>query len=193
MVGVQGVANVKKTMESFLLGGNSAAASRQNQKRQSTILIAEDDVQMIFLLEKALRFFAYPSFIVPSGIGVLQYLGHLGPYAEPRLFPTPGLLLLNTTLPFMDGFEVLRAIRSNPSFADLPVIMSSDFDHPDYVRHAYDMGASSYVVKPRTLAGVTSLVGMVLMKKGRFDGDPHPNFYRPPIPPPTFEWTEADN
>ena len=173
---------------SFHLGGEDSFwpdAPRQ----KPTVLIAEDNVEMVLLLNRALRPFAseYTAYIVPNGIGVIQYLSHLGPYGDRHLFPAPEILLLDAQLPLMDGFEVLRTIRSNHAFENLPVVLISDWDDPERVEHAYEVGATSYVLKPLTLNALSSLLAEILARKGRFHEPPHPVFFRPRIVEPVVE------
>lgn len=58
------------------------------------------------------------------------------------------LVLLDYMLPGMDGIEVLKAIRSNPEMAPLPVIMlTAKGDEIDKVL-GLEMGADDYISKP---------------------------------------------
>lgn len=74
---------------------------------------------------------------VDSGEAALAYLRlHL-----------PRLVILDVMMPGMDGFEVLKAIRSDPRTAALPVIMftaSSDDKHRD---QAQQLKATDYWLK----------------------------------------------
>jgi len=58
------------------------------------------------------------------------------------------LVLLDLKLPKVDGFEVLKQIKANPSTSALPVvILSSSKQVPD-VDTSYELGANGYVQKP---------------------------------------------
>ena len=58
------------------------------------------------------------------------------------------LVLLDVVMPDLDGFEVLRRIRSRHSAVDLPVIMvTGKSDGQDIVK-ALELGANDYVTKP---------------------------------------------
>ena len=50
--------------------------------------------------------------------------------------------------PFMDGFEVLRAMNANHTIEDIPVIMISSEDSEAAIRRSYELGASDYVNRP---------------------------------------------
>ena len=58
------------------------------------------------------------------------------------------LLLLDINMPVMDGFEVLALMNRKHWIEDIPVIMISSEDSASYVRRAYEMGASDYIIRP---------------------------------------------
>ena len=58
------------------------------------------------------------------------------------------LILLDINMPRMDGFEVLNYMNRNHSIEDVPVIMISSEESDDYIRKAYELGASDYVSRP---------------------------------------------
>lgn len=58
------------------------------------------------------------------------------------------LILLDINMPRMDGFEVLNYMNRNHSIEDVPVIMISSEESDEYIRRAYEMGASDYVSRP---------------------------------------------
>jgi DNA-binding response OmpR family regulator len=60
----------------------------------------------------------------------------------------PDIMLLDLEMPTMDGFEVLRRLRSDDRWRDLPVIVVTGREDVDAVDRAYGAGATSFVVKP---------------------------------------------
>ena len=58
------------------------------------------------------------------------------------------LVLLDINMPVMDGYEVLKAMNTNHSIEDIPVIMISSEDSEESIRKAYELGASDYVNRP---------------------------------------------
>jgi len=60
----------------------------------------------------------------------------------------PDLVLLDLDMPEMDGFQVLEALRADPKFADLPVIVVTGREDVEAVDRAFAVGATSFVVKP---------------------------------------------
>ena len=60
----------------------------------------------------------------------------------------PGLILLDISMPGLDGFEILEGIKSSPFLKAIPVIMLTSTDHPREIQRSYELGASAYIVKP---------------------------------------------
>ncbi|UPQ89916.1 GGDEF domain-containing response regulator [Vibrio sinaloensis] len=84
----------------------------------------------------------------------LKQLGHSVEMAESglralELYPEfePDLILLDVTMPDMDGFEVSRKIRSR--FPDwVPIIFLSGHDEPSMIATAIEAGGDDYLIKP---------------------------------------------
>jgi two-component system, sensor histidine kinase and response regulator len=58
------------------------------------------------------------------------------------------ILIVDMEMPDMSGLEVIRQLRMRPALADLPVIMVTSRDDAMAIDRAYELGASSFVVKP---------------------------------------------
>ena len=72
------------------------------------------------------------------------------------------LAILDFHMPGMNGIELGEAIRANPLFAALPLVMhASDLRH-NHVRRAQDLGIASYVHKPISRARLMSSLAMAL-------------------------------
>ena len=59
-------------------------------------------------------------------------------------------VILDWSMPEMDGLSTLRAIRANPEWKDLPVLMVTAEAEREKVVAAIESGVTSYVVKPFT-------------------------------------------
>lgn len=60
----------------------------------------------------------------------------------------PDLVLLDVMMPGMNGIALLKALRAQPSTADVPVIMLTALDETDDIVRGLDLGANDYVTKP---------------------------------------------
>ena len=68
------------------------------------------------------------------------------------------LILLDLKLPRLDGYEVLKRIKSDPRTARIPVVMLTSSSEARDVMRNYDMGANSYVIKPVYFEQFTALI-----------------------------------
>ena len=60
---------------------------------------------------------------------------------------TPDLVLLDIILPKMDGFEVLKNMKEDKKYKDLPVILLTNLSQKDEVAKGLDLGAADYLIK----------------------------------------------
>ena len=114
-----------------------------------SILLAEDNPNDVELTLAALakHNLANEVVVVEDGAEALDYLYCRGKY-QTRPNGNPAVILLDLKMPKVDGIEVLRTIRSEASMKKIPVvILTSSKEGVDIIR-SYDLGVSSYVVKP---------------------------------------------
>lgn len=102
------------------------------------ILIIEDDVTQRGLLSRVLEREGYDTL----GIGH----GEMGLRAIVEY--APALVLLDLSLPGMDGFEICRRLRSDPLTATLPVIVITAHTSMEDMVTALDAGADDFLAKP---------------------------------------------
>ena len=106
---------------------------------------------------------------VKDGQQALDYLFGSGAHAG-RNGIVPKLVLLDLKMPRVDGIDVLRAIKSDPSTRRIPVvIMTSSQEESDVVK-TYDLGVNSYLVKPidfKSLADVARQAGFYWLAVNR--------------------------
>ncbi len=81
----------------------------------------------------------------------------------------PDLVLLDVTMPGMDGFEACAALRALPGGELTPVVMLTGLDDPDSVRKAYEAGATDFASKPINLLILRHRVRYLLRAKQAFD------------------------
>jgi CheY-like chemotaxis protein len=113
-----------------------------------SILVAEDDADDRVLLADA---FAESGVVVSldfvsDGVELMQRLALRDADVNLGL---PDLLLLDLNMPRMDGREALRAIREHQRLRHLPVIILTTSKAELDIRVSYQLGANSYVTKPR--------------------------------------------
>ena len=73
----------------------------------------------------------------------------------------PGLILLDLKLPGIDGFEVLRQVKSTPILKRVPVVVLTSSKEEGDRALSYDRGANSYIVKPVSFEGFLGVVRQI--------------------------------
>lgn len=61
---------------------------------------------------------------------------------------SPDLILLDIMMPYMDGFEVCRRLKSNEKTKDIPIIFISAKSEEESIEKAYSIGGIDYLEKP---------------------------------------------
>lgn len=125
-----------------------------------TILLVEDDQNDLYLVQRSFEKsrLVNPLQIVRDGEEAIQYLAGEGDYADRRRYPRPFLILLDLHMPMVNGFEVLRWVRSRREFGDIKIaVLTASADERDY-RRAMELGANSYFVKPGSLEEFVNLM-----------------------------------
>jgi two-component system response regulator len=114
------------------------------------ILLVEDSPYDAELTVRALqkRSLANRLFTVEDGGEALDFMFGQGKYLARKTANCPKVILLDLKLPKLNGLEVLQALKADPRTRRVPVvIVTSSHEDPD-IKAAYELGASSYVVKP---------------------------------------------
>jgi two-component system response regulator len=85
--------------------------------------------------------------VARDGVAALDYLFSTGERASTaNVLPT--LVLLDLSIPKIDGLEVLRRIRADPRTKLLPVAILTSSKEDEDVLRGYELGANAYVRKP---------------------------------------------
>ena len=103
-----------------------------------TVVLAEDDVDIRDLVQIVLEGLDLEVTAVGTGSDALEACRELG----------PRLLLLDITMPGMNGLEVCRAIRADEKLHDLPVIIMTARAQASDVAAGIEAGADTYIIKP---------------------------------------------
>jgi two-component system cell cycle response regulator DivK len=74
----------------------------------------------------------------------------------------PGIILMDLSLPFVDGLAATRQIRKLPELSDVPIVAVSAHDTADFHSLALDAGCNAYVTKPVHYPELEDLVNSLL-------------------------------
>jgi DNA-binding response OmpR family regulator len=124
------------------------------------VLVVEDDSDIALLLARSLS---------RAGFAVDQ-LANGGEVLATVRRGLPDLLLLDLMLPGLDGIEVCRALRADPSTAALPIIMlTARAEESDRIV-GLELGADDYITKPFSPNEVVARVRALLRRTARPEG-----------------------
>ena len=133
--------------------------------RPITILMADDDPDDRELAREALAESRVLNDLhtVNDGAELLEYLRQEGRF-EGGKAPRPDLILLDLNMPKLDGREALGALKKDPRFRSIPVVVLTTSRAEEDVARSYDLGANSFISKPVTFAGLVD----VMRELGRY-------------------------
>jgi DNA-binding response OmpR family regulator len=105
---------------------------------QPLIAIVEDDREMREWLADIMRAAKFQVSLAPNGLRLVSALQ----------IDRPDLIVLDVNLSWIDGFELCRALKKNPTFADIPVVFLSGRTAPADIQAGLACGAVDYLCKP---------------------------------------------
>jgi CheY-like chemotaxis protein len=122
--------------------------------------MADDDEDDRILTQEALAEaqLANELHCVGDGEELLHYLYRQGKYAALRNSLLPGLILLDLNMPKKDGREALQAIKTDPVLRRIPVVVLTTSKAEEDILHTYDLGVSSFIVKPVTFEALVEVM-----------------------------------
>lgn len=104
----------------------------------ANILVVEDEQIIARLLKETLEIEGYQVVTVLNGEDALQY----------ALRETPHLIVLDLMLPGIDGYEVVRRLRTHPKSMHIPVVVLSALSETADKVRAFELGVDDYITKP---------------------------------------------
>jgi len=121
----------------------------------STVLVVDDEENIVYLVESALRLEGYTTASATTGAEALAAVEQQRPDA----------VVLDVMLPDVDGFTVLRRLRDRGEH--MPVIFLTARDATDDRVRGLTTGGDDYVVKPFAVAELVARVGLAVRRAGR--------------------------
>jgi CheY-like chemotaxis protein len=117
------------------------------------LLLIEDDETAIYMTQKLLKQCGFTGQIdiVRDGKDALEYLACEGLHAK-RETGNPSLIVLDLKMPELDGFEVLKHIRSTPKLSGIPVFILGASESEEDIYRGNLLGISRYMVKPLSVS-----------------------------------------
>ena len=108
------------------------------ERREATLLIVDDKPQNLRLISDFLAEQGFDLMLTRSGAQALEKIE----------LALPDLVLLDVTMPSMDGFEVCRRLKQDARTAAVPVIFMTALDDTAHKVEGFRLGAVDYITKP---------------------------------------------
>jgi two-component system OmpR family response regulator len=128
------------------------AMTRKGDTPEARLLVVDDEPNIVELLSASLRFAGFEVKTAQSGLEALRVA---------REF-RPDLLVLDVMMPGMDGFEVVRRLRSEG--LTMPVVFLTARDSTEDKISGLTLGGDDYVTKPFSLEEVIARIRAVLRR-----------------------------
>jgi len=117
-----------------------------------TVLLVEDTEDNRFMMRRLLEMSGYRVIEAMNGEEAVKLAKR----------ESPQLILMDLSLPVIDGLAATRLIRKLPEFEATPIIAVSAHDTSDFQSEAIDAGCNSYVTKPIDFNELEELIGQLL-------------------------------
>ncbi len=104
------------------------------------ILLAEDNVATVDVMQKELEFLGYESIIAKDGKEAVEMAASC----------LPDLIIMDISLPKMDGIEATSLIRKNPKTQSIPILAATAKALPGDKAKCLQAGCNDYIAKPFT-------------------------------------------
>lgn len=123
---------------------------------KKTILLVEDDVFVSDIYQTKISSEGYEVVLAENGLEAIKKLEKF----------IPNLILLDIVMPYMDGMETLRKIKSEEKWKKIPIILLTNLSDKEKIEEAMGVGADDFLIKSHfTPSEVISKVKMLLNKQ----------------------------
>lgn len=124
--------------------------------KKQKIMIVEDDFFVMDIYRTKLLQENFQVIGAANGVEALEKLSK----------ERPDLILLDIVMPYMDGIEVLKKIRANKEYENLPIVLLTNLSQKDEIGKGMDLGATDYLIKSHfTPSEVLEKIKVYLTKK----------------------------
>jgi len=124
----------------------------EKQQEPMTVLVVEDTEDNRFMMRRLLEMTGYRVVEAMNGEEAVKVA-----QAE-----TPQLILMDLSLPVIDGLAATRLIRKLPGLQSTPIIAVSAHDSSDFQAEALYAGCNSYITKPIDFTELEQLIAQLL-------------------------------
>jgi two-component system chemotaxis response regulator CheY len=118
------------------------------------ILVVDDDKTTRKLLSLYLKGKGYEVVTAENGLDALEKVG----------IENVNFILTDMNMPYMDGIELTRNLKSDPAYSGIPIVMVTTEADEDEKKKAFEAGADDYLVKPANAEQINDSIKKILKK-----------------------------
>ena len=123
-----------------------------HKKLAATVLLVEDTEDNRLMMSRLLEMSGYRVVEATNGVEAVRLANQV----------RPQIILMDLSLPFIDGLAATRQIRSLPGFSKVPIVAVSAHDSADFHSEALDAGCNAYITKPVDYSELEDVVSNLL-------------------------------
>jgi CheY-like chemotaxis protein len=139
-----------------LRSGNLDVSIDENSAKKFLILVVDDSADNVAVLSLDLQQQGYRVVTATNGEEAISVAAST----------LPNLILMDISMPRLDGLGATRRIREKDTLRNIPVIAVTAFGTEGFQRAAYDVGVSGYLTKPIDYPRMHQLVARLLDPRG---------------------------
>jgi signal transduction histidine kinase/CheY-like chemotaxis protein/HPt (histidine-containing phosphotransfer) domain-containing protein len=128
------------------------------------VLVVDDNATNLRILDGILRSWGMRGTLAASGSEALKILSESDRTTDPF-----ALILTDSRMPLMDGFQLVERIRQSPSLKAATVLMLSSVNSAEDAARARELGLSSYLTKPVRRSALLSAITEALVGEPEID------------------------
>ena len=121
-----------------------------------SILVVDDDPAVRLMLETILKDAGYLEVVTAES--AIQAFKHLGMEDSASASVSPELVLMDISMPEINGVEACRRIKSISRLKDIPIMMVTGLADSKDLEAAFDAGAVDYIIKPPNIVEMLARV-----------------------------------
>jgi two-component system, cell cycle response regulator DivK len=124
----------------------------ETEKNEKTLLLVEDTEDNRFMMRRLLEMEGYRVVEARNGEEAVKVAQN----------EKPALILMDLSLPVIDGLAATKRIRRIPELRDVPIIAVSAHETADFQEKALSAGCNSYITKPIDFRELEDLISELL-------------------------------
>ena len=129
------------------------SGSRKVQNRVKKVLLIDDMRAITIPMSKLLQRLGYEADSVNDSRLAMETVRHF----------KPDVILLDINMPYLDGYQVARSVRTDPDTEQIPIIAVTTRQDDEHLRQSREVGINSNVSKPCDFTTIAAAIDRLLL------------------------------